>query len=161
MDRRAFPATLAGGLLAAPFAAEAQPARRPVHIGILSTGQPRSSPLYQASAGRLRELGYVDGRNATIHFRTAEGRLERIAPLTRELVRLKVHVLLTAGPEGTIRAVKDAADATPVVMVAVDFDPVTSGHVASLALGKRCRGARCQAGDHHHSNRLSDARRSR
>jgi putative ABC transport system substrate-binding protein len=133
VDRRGFLGTLAGSILAAPFVAGAQPAGRTVHIGVLSTGQPRSSPLYQASEGRLRELGYVDGRNATIHFRTAEGRLERIAPLTRELVRLKVDVLLTAGPEATIRAVKDAADVTPVVMIAVDFDPVASGHVASLA----------------------------
>jgi Fe2+ transport system protein FeoA len=65
-------------LLAAPLAAEAQQAGKTAHIGILSSGQTRSSPLYEAFERRLRELGYTNGRNATIEFRGAEGAPARI-----------------------------------------------------------------------------------
>jgi putative ABC transport system substrate-binding protein len=66
IGRRAFLGTVAGGLLAAPLAAEAQPAARLVRIGICSAGQTWSSPLYEAFEQRLRELGYVDGRNVSL-----------------------------------------------------------------------------------------------
>jgi ABC-type uncharacterized transport system substrate-binding protein len=120
-------------VLTAPLAAEAQQARKTAHIGILSSGQTRSSPLYEAFERRLRELGYTDGRNATIEFRGADGRPARIVELTKELVRLKIDVLLTAGGEVALRAAKEATGTIPIVMVAVDTDPVAGGYVASLA----------------------------
>ena len=61
------------GLLAAPLAAEGQPAARLVCIEICSAGQTRSSPLYQAFEQQLRALGYVEGRNVSIEFRSAGG----------------------------------------------------------------------------------------
>jgi putative ABC transport system substrate-binding protein len=93
----------------------------------------RVSPLYEAFEQRLRELGYVDGRNVSIEFRSAGGDPELIRRLTRELVGLGVDVLLTAGGEVSIRAAKEATSTIPVVMVAVDFDPIARGYVASLA----------------------------
>jgi putative ABC transport system substrate-binding protein len=133
VDRRAFIGALASGLLTAPLAAEAQTAGKVYRIGICSAGQTRSSPLYQAFEQRLRALGYVEGPNVSIEFRSAGGNLALVPPLTRELVSLGVDVLLTAGGEASIRAAKEATSTIPVVMVAVDFDPVASGYVGSLA----------------------------
>ena len=133
MDRRALIGALASGLLAVPLAAEAQPAARRLRIGICSAGQTRSSPLYQAFEQQLRVLGYVDGQNVSIEFRSAGGNPAHIPTLTKELVGLGVDVLLTAGGEPSIRAAKEATATIPVVMVAVDFDPIASGYVGSLA----------------------------
>jgi ABC-type uncharacterized transport system substrate-binding protein len=133
LNRRLFISAMTGGLLAAPLAAEAQPAVRRARIGICSAGQTRSSRLYEAFEQRLRDLGYIDGRNISIQFRSAGGNPAQIPVLTKELVGLGVDVLLTAGGEVSIRAAKEATSTIPVVMVAVDFDPVASGYVGSLA----------------------------
>ena len=133
MNRRAFIGAMTGGLLAAPLAAEGQQAGKVYRIGICSAGQTRSSPLYQAFEQRLRALGYVEGPNVSIEFRSAGGNLGLVPTLTRELVSLGVDVLVTAGGEASIRAAKEATSTIPVVMVAVDFDPIASGYVGSLA----------------------------
>ena len=79
----------------------------------------------------LRELGYIEGKNIIIEWRSAEGKPERRSELAAELVRLKVDVIVSAGPTVT-RAVKEATSTIPIVM-AQDTDPVGSGFVASLA----------------------------
>ena len=79
----------------------------------------------------LRELGYVEGKNIVIEYRYAEGKLDRLPALAAELVRLKVDVIVTAGPLPT-RAAKEATSSIPIVM-AQDDDPVGYGFVASLA----------------------------
>jgi ABC-type uncharacterized transport system substrate-binding protein len=79
----------------------------------------------------LRELGYVEGKNIVIEYRYAEGKLDRLPALAAELVRLKVDIIVSAGPQST-RAVKEATVTIPIVM-AFDFDPVGNGFVASLA----------------------------
>jgi putative tryptophan/tyrosine transport system substrate-binding protein len=79
----------------------------------------------------LRELGYVEGKNIVIEWRSAEGKIERLPELAAELARLKVDVIVTAGPTDT-RAAKKATNTIPIVM-AQDSDPVGSGFVASLA----------------------------
>jgi putative ABC transport system substrate-binding protein len=78
-------------------------------------------------------LGYTDGENATIEFRSGEGIPARIVEVTKELVRLKIDVLLTAGGVAALRAAKEATGTIPIVMVAVETDPVADGYVASLA----------------------------
>jgi putative ABC transport system substrate-binding protein len=133
MDRRRFLLTSVASALAVPLVSGAQQAARLVRIGICSAGQTRSSPLYQAFEQQLRALGYVEGPNVSIEFRSAGGNLELIPTLTRELVGLGVDVLLTAGGEVSIRAAREATSTIPVVMVAVDFDPIASGYVGSLA----------------------------
>ena len=133
MNRRRFFGTLTGGLLAAPLAAEGQQAARLVRIGICSAGQTRSSPLSQAFEQQLRALGYVEGPNVAIEFRSAGGNPALVPTLTLELVSLGIDVLLTAGGNASIRAAKEATSTIPVVMVAVDFDPVAAGYVGSLA----------------------------
>jgi putative ABC transport system substrate-binding protein len=79
----------------------------------------------------LRELGYVEGKNIVIEWRSGEGKVERQGELAAEVVRLKVDVIVTSGPTMT-RAAKEATVTIPIVM-ANDADPVGSGVVASLA----------------------------
>jgi putative ABC transport system substrate-binding protein len=134
MERRTFLATLAGGLLAAPLAAEAQPREKVPRVGYLSPGSP-SEPFrrrrFEAFRQGLRELGYVEGQNVAIESRWAEGRYDRYPALADDLVRFKVDVIVAVGG----RATQDAQRATrtiPIVMSVV-IDPVGSGLVASLA----------------------------
>jgi putative ABC transport system substrate-binding protein len=79
----------------------------------------------------LRELGYVEEKNISIEWRFGEGRVDRVPALAADLVRLKVDVIVTAGPEIT-RAAKKATSTIPIVM-ALDTDPVANGFIASLA----------------------------
>jgi ABC-type uncharacterized transport system substrate-binding protein len=109
-----------------------QPARIP-RIGILIAPSASSfSGRVEALRRRLRELGYVEGKNIVIEYRYAEGKVERIPDLAAELVRLKVDVIVTSGGERTILAAKKASATIPIVFGAA-ADPVGSGLVSSLA----------------------------
>jgi putative ABC transport system substrate-binding protein len=79
----------------------------------------------------LRELGYVEGKNIVIEWRSAEGKQDRLPALAAELVRLKVDIIIAGGPPST-RAAKEATITIPIVM-GFDNDPVADGFVASLA----------------------------
>jgi putative tryptophan/tyrosine transport system substrate-binding protein len=118
-------------LFAVSSIAEAQ--QEKVHrIGLLAAGE------YSAVASRidafrqgLRERGYEEGKNILIEYRYGEGKLDRTQALAAELIRLKVDVIVTAGPTDT-RVAKQATTTVPIVM-AQDSDPVGSGLIASLA----------------------------
>ena len=112
--------------------AEAQQARKVPRIGYL-TATSLSSNVARIDAFRqgLRELGYVEGKNILIEWRSGEGKLERQGELAAELVRLKVDVIITSGPTIT-RAAKEATVTIPIVM-AFDSDPIGNGFIASLA----------------------------
>jgi putative tryptophan/tyrosine transport system substrate-binding protein len=101
-------------------------------IGYLTVAS-LSSNVARVEAFRqgLRELGYVEGKNIVIEWRSAEGKFERQGELAAELVRLKVDVIVSSGPTMT-RAAKEATATIPIVM-AQDTDPVGNGFVASLA----------------------------
>jgi putative ABC transport system substrate-binding protein len=132
VDRRAFIGTLAVGLLAAPLAAEAQRADRVVRIGFLDSVSSRNVPWIAAFEQRLVELGYVEGKNLAIDFRTAEGHTDRLQDLATELVALKPDVIVaSAGPDGTL-ALKHATSVIPVIFSAIEWDPVAAGVVDSL-----------------------------
>ena len=79
----------------------------------------------------LRDLGYAEGKQIVIEQRYADGKLDRVAALATELVRLKLDFIVTGGPAAT-RATKEATATIPIVM-GFDYDPVGSGVVASLA----------------------------
>jgi putative ABC transport system substrate-binding protein len=89
-----------------------------------------SSPWVAAFVGRLRELGWTEGRTIVIEYRWAEGRTERYAEIATEFVRLKVDVIVTSG--SAVTTVKQATAVIPIVF-AVAADPLGSGLVASLA----------------------------
>jgi putative tryptophan/tyrosine transport system substrate-binding protein len=124
---------LAFGLLVGPLPTEAQQAKKVFRVGILSTGNPRSRPAWVAFGQGLRELGYVEGHNLTVEFRNTEGQPDRARGLAAELVRLGVDVIVAAGAETTLQAVKQATSTIPIVMVAVDYNPVVRGYIASLS----------------------------
>jgi len=109
-----------------------QPAGIP-RIGILIAPSASSfSARVEALRRRLRELGYVEGKNIVIEYRYAEGKVERIPDLAAELVRLKVDVIVTSGGERTILAAKKASATIPIVFAGAG-DPVGTGLVSSLA----------------------------
>ena len=113
-------------------AAEAQQPTKNPRIGYLSGSSPSTSPARrEAFRQGLRELGYVEGKNIVIEQRYAEGKFDRLPALAAELVRLKVDIIVTAGPQ-TTRPAKQATSTIPIVM-AYDDDPIGSGFVASLA----------------------------
>jgi putative ABC transport system substrate-binding protein len=120
-------------LLAPCFPAEAQQPASILRIGILiAPSASIFSARVEALRRRLRELGYVEGKNIVIEYRYAEGKVERIPDLAAELVRLKVDVIVTSGGERTILAAKKASATIPIVFAGA-ADPVGEGLVSSLA----------------------------
>jgi ABC-type uncharacterized transport system substrate-binding protein len=113
-------------------AAHAQPAQKLPVIGILATGQLRTGAPYPALERALRELGLVDGQNVRIEFRMAEGRFERLPGLAVELVRSNVDVIVAGGTFPSVEAARRASSVIPIVMIAVDYDPLATGMVSSL-----------------------------
>jgi putative ABC transport system substrate-binding protein len=120
-------------VLALPRFAQAQQAEPTYRIGWLSSSTRRGQPYNVAFEQRLRELGFVEGRNLVIEFRATEGRIEKLPELAADLARLNCDVFLAPGTEGNLAAIKQATRDTPIVMVAIDYDPVATGHIASLA----------------------------
>jgi putative tryptophan/tyrosine transport system substrate-binding protein len=130
ISRQWSPLSLALGALLFPLCISAQShqAAKVYRIGYLSGG---SLSLDAALAQGLRDLGYVEGKNIVIERRSADGKLDRLAALAEELVRLKVDVIVTAGL-GTTGPAHAATSTIPIVMTQ-DQDPVSNGFVASLA----------------------------
>jgi len=119
-----------GALLAAPLAAEAQPARS-YRLGFLGlTSASDYAPYVNAFLLGLRDLGYEEGRNLVIEYRWAEGREERLPELAVQLVRFNPDVLV-AHAIG-VRAVQQATSTIPIVM-GVSSNPVEFGLIKSLA----------------------------
>ncbi len=131
ITRRAFIGTIAGGLLAASLAAEAQPAGTQ-RIGLLESSSPSPARvrLWETLRQRLRELGYLEGQNIAFESRFAEGKTDRLPGLAAELVALKVDVIVTSGTPASLAA-KQATRTIPIVMAQL-ADPVGAGLVASL-----------------------------
>jgi putative ABC transport system substrate-binding protein len=132
--RRVFLGTLAGGLLAAPLAGEAQQPGKVWRIGFLGVRpltDPTSAASWEVFRQTLQEHGYVEGRNVAFERRFSAGDNARNPVLAAELVRLKVDVLVAAGGPGVLAA-KEATATIPIVMVGAS-DPVGMGLVTSLA----------------------------
>jgi len=119
-------------LLAGAVIAEAQQPAKVPRIAYFSAGS-ASSQASRLDVFRqgLRDLGNAEGKEIVIEQRYADGKLDRVAALATELVRLKLDVIVTGGPAAT-RAAKEATATIPIVM-GFDYDPVGSGVVASLA----------------------------
>jgi len=131
MRRRDFIAAV-GGAVAGPLAARAQqPAKQPT-IGFLGSGTLEGQGQWVAAfLQRLRELGWIEGRNITIEYRWAEGNSDRADELAAELVRRRVDVIVTyANP--IVLAVKRSTSTIPIVFAAA-ADPLGTGLVSTLA----------------------------
>jgi len=124
--------TLCAMLFALCFPAQAQQPTKIPRIGYLIGLSPAGFAVrLDAFRQGLRELGYVEGKNIVIEWRSSEGKTDRLPGLAAELVRLKVDVIVSTGPPGT-RATKEATSTIPIVMEQ-DPDPIGNGFVASLA----------------------------
>jgi putative ABC transport system substrate-binding protein len=124
--------TFCATLLALCFSVEAQQPTKIHRIGWLTAGSLSATPeRTEAFRQGLRELGYIEGKNIVIEWRSPDGKPDRMPTLAAELVRLKVDVIVTGG-SGATRPVKEATSTIPIVM-AQDQDPVRNGFVASLA----------------------------
>jgi putative ABC transport system substrate-binding protein len=131
IGRRELLAALGGGAAAWPLAAKAQQAGKVWRIGYLSAvSRESSSRSYAALQQGMRELGYVEGKDFVIEWRSVEGKYERFPEIVAELVRLKLDVIVT-GVTAALPALQRATSTIPIVM-AYSTDPVGNGLVASL-----------------------------
>ena len=131
MDRREFISAVTVSFLAAPGAAEAQPAARTPRVTVLGL-TPINPSLAEAFKQGLGEVGYTDGQNVVIEYRDADGRPERLSQLAADLVRLNVDIIFARGA-GALSAAKQATSRIPTVAVDLESDPVARGFVRNLA----------------------------
>jgi len=131
MIRAALAIGLAVGILAVPLASEAQPATKVWRVGYLGYANPIEARDLEAFRQRLRNLGYVEGKNLVIESRLAGSSFEGLPALAAELVSLKLDVIAAVG-NVAIGALKRATQTIPIVMINVG-DPVGTGLVSSLA----------------------------
>ena len=132
MRRRDFITLFGGTVVAWPLAARAQQPGKVWRIGMLdTTSATLNAANLEAFRQGLRQLGYVEGQNLVIDYRSADGRIERFPELAAEMVRLKVNLIVTRGTP-TALAAKHATATIPIVMAA-SGEPVGTGLVASLA----------------------------
>jgi putative ABC transport system substrate-binding protein len=129
VDRRTFLGNLTGCLLAAPLAAEAQPAGRPYKIAYLTNSAERT-PVDAAFLDALRELGYIDGQNVSIDARYTGGRPEVFARIVSEVADQRPDVIFVWSA-GFAQAVKNGTKGIPIVFAA--NGPVENGLVQSIA----------------------------
>jgi putative tryptophan/tyrosine transport system substrate-binding protein len=131
MERRRFIEVIAGGLLAAPLAAEAQQAGKAYKIGYLTSGLSSLSPSAKdAFRQGLHDLRYVEGRDFVMEYRWAEGHPERLPELAADLVRVQVDVIVTNGTPATYAAMQ-ATKTIPIVFGSAG-NVVEKGIVVSL-----------------------------
>jgi putative tryptophan/tyrosine transport system substrate-binding protein len=132
MKRREFISLLGGAAAAWPLAARAQQAGRIWRIGVLETISPElNAANFDALRRGLRNLGYIEGQNLVIEYRSADGQMERFPELANELVRTNVDMIVTRGTPAVFAA-KNATATIPVVMAA-SGEPLTSGVISGLA----------------------------
>src|SRR5262245_36574720 len=130
LGRRGFIA-LVGGLATWPLGARGQPATGTLRLGTVSVN-PRSAPFYAAFEQRLAELGYQQGKNLSFEFIQIPS-IDGYESGFRELVARKVDVIFSGGTELGLKWALNITPTLPIVMLAIDFDPLARGYVTSLA----------------------------
>ena len=132
MNRRRF-VVGAALVLSLRDAARAQPAEKVYRVGIIAAGaNERSAPFIAAFEQRLRELGWVDGKNLVVDFGVGESR-EQAEAIVARFVRSRVDCILIPGPELGLSVASGATRTIPIVIAALNYDPVQKGYVKSLA----------------------------
>ncbi len=123
---------LAGSILLAPLAGEAQQATKIARIGYLASDLTTGARNQEAFLQGLRDLGYIERQNVLIEYRDAETKPERLPALAAELAALKIDIIVTGRGTAAALAAKKASTTLPIVFIGVG-DPVSDGLVASLA----------------------------
>jgi putative tryptophan/tyrosine transport system substrate-binding protein len=132
MQRREFITFVGGTAVAWPIGAPAQQTGKVWRVGMLETTSATLNAVNVDAFRRgLRQLGYVEGQNLIIEYRSGEGRIDRFPELAAEMVRLKVDIIVTRGTPAALAA-KNATATIPIVMAAIG-EPLGTGMVASLA----------------------------
>jgi putative tryptophan/tyrosine transport system substrate-binding protein len=130
MRRREF-IILIGGAAASPVAARAQQAAKTLRVGTVSTQQ-RSSPVWNSFEQRMTELGYEEGKSYTFDCLNVS-KVEEYETSYRKLAARDVDIIVAAGSEISLKSALASSGTKPIVMVAVDYDPLARGYVTSLA----------------------------
>jgi len=130
MKRREF-ITLIGGAAAWPLVARAQQPTKMLRVGTVA-GTPKSSPHWVAFERRMGELGYQEGKNFSFDFLEAASADEYEA-LYRKLVAGAPDIIVAIGPEIGLKSALAVTRTLPIVMIAIDYDPLARGYVTSLA----------------------------
>ena len=134
MRRREVITLLAGGVAAVwPLAARAQQSSKLIRLGVLGPllNNPPAVAQYQAFRTQLEELGFREGRNVTIDYQGVDDPRGPFI-VAAELTRAQPDLIVAIGPEAALQAVAGASGFVPVVMIAVNFDPLARGYVTSL-----------------------------
>jgi putative tryptophan/tyrosine transport system substrate-binding protein len=134
MKRRSFITLLGGAAAAWPLPAGAQQGDRVRRIGYLgvSLNAPLSAGLYQVFLSELRELGFSEGQNLAVEYRRLDDARGTFVAAA-ELMRSPLDLIVAQGPEVALQAVVGASGFIPIVIQAINFDPVERGYVSSLA----------------------------
>ena len=134
LKRREFITLLGGAAAAWPLAARAQKAGKVIRIGFIgaSLNSSAMAAQYQAFLTELHELGFREGRNIIVDYRRLDDPRGPFA-VAAELMRLQVDLIVATGPEVALQAVVGASRSIPIVILAVQYDPIERGYVSSLA----------------------------
>jgi putative tryptophan/tyrosine transport system substrate-binding protein len=124
-------AAIANGIAPAGLSS-AQALRKTMRVGIASI-QPRTGPLWTAFEQQLKDLGYTEGENLFVEFIDLKGPISSEGEAMKELVRRKADVLIASGTEIALKSAIAATDKLPIVMIAIDYDPLASHYIESLA----------------------------
>src|SRR6266404_569646 len=131
LRRRQFITLLGGTVAAWPLVARAQQPTKMLRVGTVA-GTPKSSPQWVAFERRMVELGYQEGRNFSFDFLQAAS-ADEYEGLYRKLVARGPDVILAIGPEIGLKSALAVTRTVPIVMIAIDYDPLARGYVTSLA----------------------------
>jgi putative tryptophan/tyrosine transport system substrate-binding protein len=133
MKRRDF-IKLAGGITTWPLAAQAQDIGRVYRIGFFGPAQVSPPPIqmYRAFLAQMSELGFHEGKNLHVEFRTLED-TRGVSINADELVRARPDLIVVSGPAIALQSVVSKSEAIPIVVIAINFDPIAGGYVKSLS----------------------------
>jgi putative ABC transport system substrate-binding protein len=131
MQRREFITLLGGAAAGWPLAARAQRPAKMLRVGTVA-GTPKSSPQWVAFERRMGELGYQEGKNFSFDFLQAAS-ADEYEVLYRKLAAQTPDIILAIGPEIGLRSALAVTRTLPIVMIAIDYDPLARGYVTSLA----------------------------
>jgi putative tryptophan/tyrosine transport system substrate-binding protein len=150
--RREFITLLGSAAVGWPLAALAQQPARSVRIGILgsSLNNPIFAAPYASFLDELQKLGFRGDQNLSIEYRPIDQPSADLTALANEVIQSRVEVVLATGPEASLRAAVAAGPTTPIVILAVNYDPIERGYVKSLSRpGSNVTGVVLLAGKPH------------
>jgi ABC-type uncharacterized transport system substrate-binding protein len=134
IGRRTFITLLGGAAASWPLAARAQLSNRPIRLGFLGPTLNNAAAIaqYDAFRAQLAELGFREGQNLVTDYKGLDDPRGPFV-LAVELVRSPPDLIVATGPEASLQAVAAASGFVPIVMVAINFDPLARGYIVSLS----------------------------